>query len=107
MLLKQLLKGVNVKEIINEKDINIEEVVVNSKKATKNSLFICLNGNDYDGHNFVQEAKRGGAIALVVCRKISSPLPQIIVDDTRKAMSIICSNFYNNPEKKLKFILNV
>ena len=64
MLLKQLLKGVNVKEIINEKDINIEEVVVNSKKATKNSLFICLNGNDYDGHNFVQEAKRGGAIRL-------------------------------------------
>lgn len=104
MLLKNLLKKLEVKEILNKKDVEIEEIVINSKKATKNCLFICLKGNDYDGHDYVEEAKKGGAKAVVVDHKIQTELTQIVVEDTRKAMGIICSNFYGKPEKNIKFI---
>ena len=56
------------------------------------------------GENFVTEAIKNGAIAIVTHTKLNVQIPQIMVENTRKALSIVASNFYNNPEKQLKII---
>ncbi len=104
MNLQKLLEGVEIVKIIGKTDVEVSGVLTNSNALTKGSLFICINGLDYDGHDYVAQAEKFGAIAIVTQRQVSTSLTQIIVEDSRKAMSIIASNFYNNADKKIKLI---
>jgi len=52
------------------KNINYNGVSINSKSMKKNNLFFAIKGKNTDGHKFVNEAIRKGAIKCVVSRKI-------------------------------------
>ena len=107
MKIKQLLDGVEFEGAIlkNLENFEIEEFFFDSRKVTKNSLFICLIGENTDGHNYALEAQEKGARAIV-CQKFLSQIsiPQIVVKNTRAAYSKICANFYLNPQSKLKMV---
>ena len=105
MRLTDLLKNLEIKQIEGEiEQVEISDLVINANQACNGSLFICLEGNDYDGHDFIAEAEKYGAKAVVVTRKCQTYLPQIIVSDTRKATSILAKTFYGNPDEKVKVI---
>lgn len=104
MLLKNLIKNLKQAKIVGNPDVDIKDIVINSKKTTKSCLFFCLKGRDFNGTDFVKEAISGGAVAIVTEKEIGLPITQIIVQDCRKALSVVCSNFYHNPEKKMKII---
>lgn len=103
MLLHELLIGLDY-SYIGDIDLNIEKISTNSASNCKNGVFVCLKGTNTDGHNYVNDAKNNGAIALVVEKKVKSSLPQIIVKDTHCAISIMARNYYQNYNKKIKFI---
>ena len=48
----------------------IEAVVYDSRKVTKNCLFICIRGANFDGHEAAYQAVKDGAAAGLVCRDI-------------------------------------
>ncbi len=50
----------------------IERVVINSQEAEAGTLFIALPGNQTDGHQFVTDAFRRGAIAAVIHQPIEA-----------------------------------
>lgn len=104
MLLKNLLKGVEIKKVIGSTDVDIVDIKTNSSHVVLGSLFICISGEKTDGHNFVWQAENYGAVAIITEREVQSTLVQIVVDDSRKAMSILASNFYDNPSDKLKLV---
>lgn len=105
MKLKDLLKNVEVVNSINyDEDINIESVCDNSNKCVKNSMFICINGYNTNGQQYVKQAKNNGAIVVVSENIANLKLCQIVVKNSRKALSIISQNFYNNANKQLKII---
>lgn len=104
MKLLSLVKRLKSKEIIGNTDIEITDVKIDSNCATKGCMFICIEGKDYDGHNYVKQAESYGAVAVVCKRKLDTSLTQIIVDDTRKATSIIAGEFYGRADKQLKMI---
>ena len=45
---------------------DITSICYDSRKVKKNSIFICINGNKVNGHDFINEAIKNGAIAIVV-----------------------------------------
>lgn len=97
------VKGVFLKE--EEKHLVAENVVFDSRQVKEGSLFFCLMGSSTDGHDFAVEVEKKGAVALVVEKKQKGiKIPQIVVDDTRAALSVVCSNFFGNPEKALKLV---
>lgn len=51
--------------------INIEEVVIDSRKTAKNTLFICIKGENNDGHNYISDAIKNGCNAVLVEDKSS------------------------------------
>ena len=104
MKLKEIIDNLQVKKVLGETDISISGVKINSKELKKGDLYICLQGNNFDGHDYAIEAKRYGAVALLCERELEVDLPQIIVSDTRYAMSKVASVFYKNPSKKMKII---
>jgi len=63
-------------------------VCTDSRTLQPGDLFWALRGTKYDGHNFVNEAIRRGAVACVVERDCPLELtgPRVIVDDTRRAL---------------------
>jgi UDP-N-acetylmuramoyl-L-alanyl-D-glutamate--2,6-diaminopimelate ligase len=101
MKLSSLLEGVKTQDVYEEREV--ERVTDKDDKNLRNSLFVCINGNRCDGHSLARKAIEKGAVAVVTDKDLSLP-QQIIVDDTRKALATISSNFYGNPSKKLKII---
>ncbi len=104
MQLKKLIQNLTVKEIIGKTNLDIHEIKIDSNAVTKNDLFICIKGEDFDGHNFAKNAELYGANVVVCQEKLDLSITQIIVEDTREAMSVLAREFYNSPDKKLKLI---
>ncbi len=66
-------------------DVTIDAVTSDTRKLTPGCLFVALKGERFDAHDFADQAKAGGAGALLVSRKLDTDLPQLVVSDTRQA----------------------
>lgn len=62
-----------------------KSVSIDSRTIKPGELFIAIKGENFDGHHFVQEAEKKGAIAVLVSNAVDVKIPQIIVSDTIKA----------------------
>lgn len=69
----------------------LSSVSIDTRKIKQNSLFIAIKGNNYDGHNFVNEAIKKGASAIMIAEQnknkfMNIDLPLISVQDTTIAL---------------------
>ena len=107
MELKELLTNIEVIKFFGLKDRVINDVTNNSSSIKLNDLFIAIDGNTVDGHMFINDAIDNGSKS-VICEKIPDQIHHdvtyIIVNNTRKVYSKICSNYFKNPSKKLSLI---
>ncbi|MBI5188514.1 MAG: UDP-N-acetylmuramoyl-L-alanyl-D-glutamate--2,6-diaminopimelate ligase [Nitrospirae bacterium] len=90
-------------------DIDISGVSYNSRKVKEGHLFVALKGEKYDGHDFIKEAIKNGAVAVVYDSEINfslltSHFPLLKVRDSRKALACITNNFYGRPSERLTII---
>lgn len=85
-------------------DVEVKGIAYNSKKVKPGDLFVALKGRNTDGHLFIEEALKNGAVALMVQEERNYPVPYIYVENTRKYLGIISAKFYGNPSQKLKTI---
>lgn len=78
-------------------------VTDNTADFKKGNIFVCIKGENFDGHSVAEKMFEKGAAAVVVERDLGLP-NQIIVPNTRKELARLASEFYGNPTKKLKLI---
>ncbi|MCO6538619.1 MAG: UDP-N-acetylmuramoyl-tripeptide--D-alanyl-D-alanine ligase [Gilliamella sp.] len=76
---------------IQDESAVIDTICTDSRKIIKQSLFIALVGNNFDGHAFAEQSIKDGAIAVIVDHKLDKPIPQIVVKDTRLALGGIAN----------------
>ena len=106
-LLKDLLYGVRIKELVGSTQIAIEGVCYDSRKVCKNSLFIAIPGTQVDGHQYIAAAIDGGAIAILCERMPEKLVPgvnYIQTNDAAFALSAVAANWYDHPSEKLKVV---
>ena len=106
-LLKDLIYGVRLKEVIGSTQIAIESICYDSRKAAKNSLFVAVPGTQVDGHLFIDKAVELGAIAIICERlpeRIIEGVNYIQTTDSAFALSAVAANWYDNPSKDMKVI---
>lgn len=84
--------------------IEINNIRSNSREVRTGDLFVCVNGLSTDGHKYVKEAEKNGAVAIISQREIDTHLPLLICENTRKVLPHLYSTIYSHPEKKLKII---
>lgn len=105
--LNNILKSLEIVEIIGNKDISINDFDFDSRKIGKSDLFIAIKGTQTDGHKYINQTIENGAKAIV-CEDLPSSLKDdvcyIKVKNSAKACGIISSEFYGNPSSKLKLI---
>lgn len=104
MKLGALLKAISYKEFSGSEDTEICGLCTDSQKIKAGELFFCYKGENFDSHDFVAEAEKAGASAIICERKLNCALPQIIVEDGRKAVAPAARAFYGYADKKLKIV---
>ena len=93
---------------------DISGLAYDSRKVEEGYLFVAIKGERYDGHDFIKDAIRKGAVALVyehdnselnsAIRNPQSAISFIRVKDGRKALACLANNFYEMPSKNLTLI---
>ena len=111
MLLRELLNEIENYKFKGNLELDIKNVESNSKKVTKDTLFVAIKGFDFDGHKFVEEAISNGATAVMLDMnadlkgiKIPDGITIVICQDTRIGLAKVACNFYDNPSRKFKLI---
>lgn len=104
MKLLKLIKNIEVEKLINLKNVNIKSLSMDSRSIEKGGLFFAISGNNFNGEMFGAEAEHNGAVAVVSAKALDVNIPQVIVKDVRKVMSLISKQFFNNASEKLKII---
>lgn len=106
MFLTKLISVLPYKDIQGDAGIGIEGIACHSGDVQDGFLFFALRGMKSDGHDYIHDAYRRGARAVVV-EKFSEKLPgltQIRVPDSRDAMGRLSAVFYGNPSEKLRLV---
>lgn len=88
-------------------DVEIKNIVTDSRCVEPGSLFLCIRGESADGHDHIREAIRFGAVAVVaeeVRDDCVGGAAAIIVENTRRAASLLYHAWYGAPGEKLRLI---
>jgi UDP-N-acetylmuramoyl-L-alanyl-D-glutamate--2,6-diaminopimelate ligase len=80
----------------------IAALETDSRRVRPGTLFVALRGAHVDAHGFVPAAAAGGAAAVVVERELAVDVPQIVVPDTRAAISRLADAFFGHPSAALR-----
>ena len=104
MKLSELLKDISVVECTANLETDISAICYDSRKATPGSLFVAISGFASDGNRFIPMAVGKGSVAVVTAKKPVTDVPYILVENDRLALSLLATNFYDCPAKKMKLI---
>ena len=104
-LLSVLRGQVEILEQRGDAGLPVHAITDDSRAVTAGSLFVAVKGERVDGHRFVEQAIKAGAVAVVAQAAVASgPLPFVQVADSRKALGLLGSRFYGDPSARLKMI---
>ncbi|MDO5718904.1 MAG: UDP-N-acetylmuramyl-tripeptide synthetase [Tissierellia bacterium] len=105
MKIKDLLEGVEIIDRKNEdENLEISGVYYNSKLVKPGGLFVAIEGLLTDGHKYIDDAIKNGAIALVVTKDVDVDIPVYKTENNRKSLAIISGNLYDHPSEKMTII---
>lgn len=106
MKLKNILNNIEYELVKGNIDTNITDIIYDSRKIIKDSIFVALVGYNVDGHKYIEDAIEKGANTIIVEKdvNIDSDINIVKVKNTRNALAIISSNYFDNPSQKLTMI---
>lgn len=108
MLLQYLIENLTDKVITGDTNIDINKIEYNSQKIEQNDIFVAIKGYKEDGNDYIKEAVEKGAVCIVTEDELNAnELPNITivrVQNSRIALSLIASKYYDFPARKLKLI---
>ncbi|MGY8987391.1 MAG: UDP-N-acetylmuramoyl-L-alanyl-D-glutamate--2,6-diaminopimelate ligase [Flavobacteriales bacterium] len=108
MFLKDLLYKTSLNSVVgNINSVSVSEVQFDSRKINKGDLFVAINGVSVDGHLFIDTAIKKGAKSIVletIPENLVEGICYVEVENSSQALSVIASNYYNNPSEKIKLI---
>ena len=107
MKLDQVIKNIQVTNLIGHSDIDLKGINSDSRKVESGHLFVAVKGTQTDGHSYISTAIEKGAIA-VLCEELPTELSEnvtyIQVKDTEDAVGKAATAFYGDPTSKLELV---
>ena len=106
MKLSDLLTDIEYVLVQGNLDIDINNIVYDSRKAQKDDVFVCIKGTGVDGHKFIPQTIEKGVTALIVTDEVKAPenITVVKVNDDRKALAYMSAAYFGYPANKLKTI---
>jgi len=85
-------------------ELEVTGLAYDNRAVRPGTLFFCVPGFTRDGHEYAPDAVARGAVALVVQRSLALGVPEILVEDVRRAMAPAAAAFYGDPTAQLQTI---
>ncbi|MBT0811458.1 UDP-N-acetylmuramoyl-L-alanyl-D-glutamate--2,6-diaminopimelate ligase [Litoribacter ruber] len=106
-VLKDILYKASLTSAIGDMDVEISEIVFDSRKVSQDCVFVAIRGTQVDGHAFIAKAIDQGAKAIV-CQEMPSEhaagITYVQVADSARALGVMAANYYESPSDKLKIV---
>ena len=87
MKLRQIIESTGAAILAGSEELEITSIFCDSRKVKEGSAFIAVKGCNGDGHDYIDQAVRNGAVA--------------VIGADRKALALCADNFYSHPSGKL------
>jgi UDP-N-acetylmuramoyl-L-alanyl-D-glutamate--2,6-diaminopimelate ligase len=106
-LLTALPRGARRPSPSVQSDVEITGITCDSRQAQPGNLFVAISGLEVDGHNFIPDGVRRGAVAVIGQQPESnifpqsSPVPYVSVSNSREALAWLSAAWYRYPARKL------
>lgn len=104
---RDILTGIKMTEVIGDLSCSFNKLDFDSRKISKGDLFIATKGTQVDGHTFIEQVIKKGAVAIIceeLPKEISETVCYIKVENSQKALGIVAANYYDNPSQKLTLV---
>ena len=88
-------------------DIEIKEIVTDSRRVSESGVFVCIKGLHHDGHDHIGEAIKNGSKVIVaehVCDDGVGGAATIYVENTRRAAALLYNSWYKDPAGDMKLV---
>jgi UDP-N-acetylmuramoyl-L-alanyl-D-glutamate--2,6-diaminopimelate ligase len=99
--LERVISALAPTDVVGRAPAEVRDLAYDTRAVEPGSLFFCVPGARFDGHDFAAEALAAGAVALVVERPLDLPVSQLVVADTRAAMAAAADAFFGEPTREL------
>lgn len=108
-IFKDILQEVEISNIRGNLDIKVTGITSDSRNVYENMIFVSIKGYKDNGIKYVKSAIDNGAVAIVIdddedIDTIEEDIAIITVKNSRRELSRIARNFYDNPSEKLTVI---
>ncbi|TQD39847.1 UDP-N-acetylmuramoyl-L-alanyl-D-glutamate--2,6-diaminopimelate ligase [Haloflavibacter putidus] len=105
--LKDILYKVEINSVVGNTNIAVGKIEFDSRKVQLNDVFVAIRGSKTDGHSYIEQAAKNGALVIV-----AESLPEekvggityVEVNNSQRALALIASNYYQNPSQDLKLV---
>jgi UDP-N-acetylmuramoyl-L-alanyl-D-glutamate--2,6-diaminopimelate ligase len=82
----------------------VTAMTLDSKAVVPGTLYGCVPGQRFDGHDFAPAAVAAGATALLCQRRLPLSVPQVVVDLVRPALGPVAASLYGHPSRDLTVV---
>ena len=105
--LSQLITSIKPIRVVGNTDIEITDVVNDSRKAREGILFVAVKGVSVDSHRFIADVIAVGARAIV-CEELPEKLHDYVtyvqVDNSVVALAHIADEWFDHPSRNLRLV---
>ena len=85
-------------------DLDVRTVTYDSRKVGPGAVFVAIGGFHRDGHEFIAEAVKRGAVAIVAEKRSRTKAPVALVKDSRAALADLAAELFDHPTRRLKIV---
>ena len=85
-------------------DIEVKGICCNSAQAQPGDVFVAVTGFKTDGHKYIPDAVKKGAVCVVAEHEVDAGVPVIVVENSRAALAKMAHEFYGQPTRNFKLI---
>ncbi|TVR86371.1 MAG: UDP-N-acetylmuramoyl-L-alanyl-D-glutamate--2,6-diaminopimelate ligase [Saprospirales bacterium] len=106
MKVRDLLKKVRPVVVSGNREVEVKNLYIDSRSVGPGDCFVAIEGSKVDGHEFIDQALKNGAKAVVAQREVSLPEDVTLfkVKSSRKAWAEMACNLYENPSREINLI---
>ena len=107
MELRTLISALEAPQVVGADQLEIGQIVSDSRRVIPGSLFVAVRGVAVDGHQYIASAVEKGAVAIV-CEEYPEELTDkatfVKVKDSAYALGMLLSRSYGDPSRQLKLV---
>jgi UDP-N-acetylmuramoyl-L-alanyl-D-glutamate--2,6-diaminopimelate ligase len=104
--LRHLVAALGSVRVEGDLSTSVFDILSDSRRVRPGDLFVSIPGRNHDGHQFIAEAVKRGAVAVVAQRDFDAPpdVARLIVANSRVALSALADTFFGYPSRQVSLV---